>query len=41
MAEKEKRTEFEYTYTYDRFTVFFYGGRVFIGKKDYPVGPIL
>ena len=38
MAEKEKRTEFEYTYTYDQFTVFFYGGRVFVGKKDYPVG---
>ena len=38
MAEKEKHTEFEYTYTYDQFTVFFYGGRVFVGKKDYPVG---
>lgn len=38
MAEEAERTEFEYTYTYDRFTVFFYGERVFIGKKDYPVG---
>lgn len=38
MAEEEGRTEFEYTYTYDQFTVFFYGERVFIGKKAYPVG---
>ena len=38
MAEKEKHTEFEYTYTYDQFTVFFYGDRVFVGKKDHPVG---
>lgn len=38
MAEEMERAEFEYTYTYDQFTVFFYGDRVFIGKKDYPVG---
>lgn len=38
MAEEIECTEFEYTYTYDRFTVFFYGDRVFVGKKDYPVG---
>ena len=38
MAEETERTEFEYTYTYDQFTVFFYGDRVFVGKKDYPVG---
>lgn len=38
MAEEMERTEFEYTYTYDQFTVFFYGDRVFVGKKDYPVG---
>ena len=38
MAEKEGRTEYEFTYTYDNFTVFFYGERVFVGKKDYPVG---
>lgn len=38
MAEEVERTEFEYTYMYDRFTVFFYGNRVFVGKKDYPVG---
>ena len=38
MAEEIERTKFEYTYTYDRFTVFFYGDRVFVGKKDHPVG---
>ena len=38
MAEEEGRTEYEFTYTYDNFTVFFYGNRVFIGKKSYPVG---
>ena len=38
MTEKMERTEFEYTHTYDQFTVFFYGNRVFIGKKDYPIG---
>ena len=41
MAEEMERTEFEYTYTYDQFTVFFYGDRVFIGGKDYPVGQCL
>ena len=29
MAEGAERTEFEYTHTYDNFTVFFYGDRVF------------
>ena len=29
MAEKEERTEYEFTYTYDNFIVFFYGDRVF------------
>lgn len=38
MAEEMERTEFEFTYTYDRFTVFFYGDRVFVGKQDYPIG---
>ena len=38
MAEELDGTVFEYTYTYDQFTVFFYGDRVFIGKKDYPIG---
>ncbi|MCI9241251.1 DUF6076 domain-containing protein [Oscillibacter sp.] len=38
MAEKQLRIELDYTYTYDQFTVFFYGDRVFVGKKDYPIG---
>lgn len=38
MAEEMERAEFEHTYTYDQFTVFFYGDRVFIGKKNYPIG---
>ena len=38
MAGELDGTVFEYTYTYDQFTVFFYGDRVFIGRKDYPVG---
>ena len=36
MAEELKFTEF--TYTYDQFTVFFYGDRIFIGGKDHPIG---
>lgn len=27
-----------YTYTYDQFTVFFYGDHVYIGGKEYPIG---
>lgn len=27
-----------YTYTYDQFTVFFYGDRVFVGEKSFPIG---
>ena len=38
MAGELDGTVFEYTYTYDQFTVFFYGDRIFIGKKDYPIG---
>lgn len=38
MAEELMRIELDYTYTYDQFTVFFYGNRVFIGKKDYLIG---
>ena len=38
MAEEQLRIELDYTYTYDQFTVFFYGDRVFVGKKDYPIG---
>ena len=34
MAEELDGTVYEYTYTYDQFTVFFHGDRVFIGRKD-------
>ena len=27
-----------YTYTYDQFTVFFYGDHVFVGENEYPIG---
>lgn len=27
-----------YTYTFDQFTVFFYGDRVFVGEKSFPIG---
>ena len=41
MADVSERTQatFMYTYTYDQFTVFFYGDRVFVGRKEYPIGP--
>ena len=38
MAEELDRIEIAYTYTYDQFTVFFYCDRIFVGKKDYPIG---
>ena len=38
MSEQLERTYTPYTYTYDQFTVFFYGGHIYIGEKDYPVG---
>lgn len=38
MAGELESIEIPYTYTYDQFTVFFYGDRVFVGKKDYPIG---
>ena len=38
MSEQLQSTYIPHSYTYDDFTVFFYGGRVYIGKKDYPVG---
>ena len=38
MAEELDGTVYEYTYTYDQFTVFFHGDRIFIGRKDYPIG---
>ena len=41
MAEELVRIELDYTYTYDQFTVFFYGNQVFIGKKDYPIAQCL
>ena len=38
MTEGMERIEGVFTYVYDRFTVFFYGDRVFVGRKDYPIG---
>lgn len=38
MPEQWERIYIPYTYTYDQFTVFFHGGRVYIGEKNYPVG---
>ena len=37
MAEELDRIERIYTYTYDQFTVFFYGNHVYIGGKEYPI----
>lgn len=38
MSEQLEQTYTPYSYTYDQFTVFFHGGRVYIGEKNYPVG---
>ena len=40
MAEESERIQetFEYTYTIDEFTVFFYSGHVYVGGKEYPIG---
>lgn len=40
MIEESGRIQetFTYTYTYDQFTVFFYGDHVFVGGKEYPIG---
>ena len=38
MAEQEDCIEVPYTYTYDQFTAFFHGDRVFIGGEDFPLG---
>ena len=40
MTERSERIQevIPYTYTYDQFTVFFYGDHVFIGGKEYPIG---
>ena len=38
MAAELERIEGTYTYTYDQFTVFFYGDHVYVGGKEYPIG---
>ncbi len=38
MAEQMVRIEGVFTYTYDQFTVFFYGDHVYIGGKEFPLG---
>lgn len=38
MDEQLTRIEGVFTYTYDRFTVFFYGNHVYIGGKEFPIG---
>lgn len=34
----EEQTIIPFTYTYDQFTVFFYGNHVYISGKEYPIG---
>ncbi len=38
MEDTFVRIEGAYTYTYDQFTVFFYGDHVFVEGKEYPIG---
>ena len=38
MEEQLRHTEVPCTHIPDEFTVFFYGNRVYIGKRDYPIG---
>ncbi|BDF68153.1 hypothetical protein CE91St43_21250 [Oscillospiraceae bacterium] len=38
MEEQLERTYIPYSYTYDQFTVFFHGDRVYIGEQNYPIG---
>lgn len=38
MEEQMKEIFIPHTYTYDQFTVFFYGDRIFVGEKDFPTG---
>ncbi len=38
MAEQMARIEGVFFYTYDQFTVFFYGDYVYIGGKEFPIG---
>lgn len=38
MSEQLERIYTPFTYTYDQFTVFFHGSRIYIGETNYPVG---
>lgn len=38
MGEQLTRIEGVFSYTYDQFTVFFYGDHVYIGGKEFPIG---
>ena len=38
MEEQLRHTEIPYTHIPNKFTVFFYGDRVYIGKRNYPIG---
>lgn len=38
MEEQLVRIEGIFTYTYDQFTVFFYGDHVYIGGREFPIG---
>ena len=38
MEEQMKEIFISHTYTYDQFTVFFYGDRIFVGETDFPTG---
>lgn len=38
MEEQLVRIEGVFTYTYDQFTVFFYGDHIYIGGKEFPTG---
>ena len=39
MAEERRHVQvFSYTYTYDRFIVFFYRGHVFLSGKELTIG---
>ncbi len=38
MEDTLEQIEGAYTYTYDQFTVFFYGDHVYIGGREFPIG---
>lgn len=38
MTETPEGIAIPFSYTYDQFTVFFYGNHVFVGGKEYPIG---